>query len=166
MHHYPTFLQIRPDQPEVPSCTTIPTLCARDFSAPLCPHNLMWTPLAHGCFAVATEQSCQHALCVQAPALCHTTLRSYYVGTAPANVIHATTESLGVSEQNAQRQFTGLLLRCVTRHTHIMLQILPIMLCSDAPEMHQLCFVFQPIMLFWHCDVHRYMMCIGMFCAF
>ena len=54
----------------------------------------------------------------------------HYVDTTlvrlPANVIHATTyrkayithlsptKSLGVSEQNAQRQFTRLLLRCVT----------------------------------------------------
>ena len=32
--------------------------------------------------------------------------------------------------------------------THIMPQMLPIMLCSDAHKTHQLCFVFQPIMLF------------------
>ena len=96
MHHYPTFLQTRPDQPDVPSCTTIPTVRARFLCTTVSvqPHANTFGSWLLRCPA---EQSCQHTLRTSSGATLYhrlyrlRTLRSYYVGTASANVIHATT---------------------------------------------------------------------------
>ena len=80
-------------------------------------------PLAHGCFAVAAEPSSAYKL--QRYVILHyahntSVLLQLILFMRPLSASHiaithlSSTESLGVSEQNAQRQFTRLLLQCLT----------------------------------------------------